>query len=59
MLHCVLESGVFMVKADIIRSVKELMSRNLDYIEIAHRLHLDPYLVQSIIDTINGKTRKK
>jgi hypothetical protein len=43
-----------MVKADIIRSVKELMSRNLDCIEIAHRLHLDPYLVQSIIDTING-----
>ena len=43
-----------MVKADIISSVRELLSRNLDCLEIAHRLHLDPYLVQCAIDFING-----
>ena len=43
-----------MVKAEIVRSVRELLGRNLDCLEISHRLHLDPYVVQWAIDFING-----
>lgn len=43
-----------MVKTEIVSSVRELLSRNLDCLEIAHRLHLDPYVVQWAIDFING-----
>ena len=38
---------------DLIMQVRELMDRHLDTLEIAHRLHLDPTDVQTIIDIIN------
>ena len=37
----------------LISQVRELMDRHLDTLEIAHRLHLDPTDVQTIIDIIN------
>ena len=39
---------------DIILQVKELMSRNLDVVEIAHRLHIDADDVRMIIDIVNN-----
>ena len=39
---------------DIILQVKELMSRNLDVVEIAHRLHIDSDDVCMIIDIVNN-----
>lgn len=42
------------ISKDIILQVKELMSRNLDSIEIAHRLHIDADDVRMIIDMINN-----
>ena len=39
---------------DIILQVKELMSRNLDVVEIAHRLHIDTDDVRVIIDIVNN-----
>lgn len=42
------------LNSDTIAAVRELMSRNLDCLEISHRLHLDPYMVQAAIDFING-----
>ena len=42
------------ISKDIILQVKELMSRNLDVYEIAHRLHIDSDDVYMIIDMINN-----
>jgi hypothetical protein len=39
---------------DIVLQVKELMSRNLDTFEIAHRLHIDADDVRMIVDIINN-----
>ena len=39
---------------DIVLQVKELMSRNLDTFEIAHRLHIDVDDVRMIIDIVNN-----
>lgn len=39
---------------DIVLEVKELMSRNLDTLEIAHRLHIDIDDVRMIIDVVNN-----
>ena len=36
--------------------VKELLSRNLDAIEISHRLHIDIEYVRSAIEIINQLT---
>ena len=40
---------------DLVMQVREFMER-FDCYEIAHKLHLDPYTVQAIIDFINGVT---
>jgi len=39
---------------DMILQVKELLERHFSAMEIAHRLKLDPYAVQAIIDTVNN-----
>ena len=38
---------------DLILQVKELMER-YDVYEIAHKMHMDPYTIQAIVDFING-----
>jgi len=40
---------------DLVLQVREMMER-FDTIQIAHKLHLDPYLIQAVIDFINGIT---
>jgi hypothetical protein len=40
------------ITRDWIRAVRELMERNLDALEIAHRLNLDPQDVMAIIKVI-------
>lgn len=44
-----------MYSRELIKEVKELMERS-DVIGIAHRLHLDPTLIQAVMDFINGVT---
>ena len=39
---------------DIVLQVKELMSRNLDTLEIANRLHIDVDDIRMIIDIVNN-----
>jgi hypothetical protein len=39
---------------DLIMQVRELLERTHDIYDIAHRLHIDPYTVQAIVDFING-----
>ena len=38
---------------DLILSVREMVERRLDVIEIAHRMNLDPQDIQAILDIIN------
>lgn len=40
---------------DLVLQVREMMER-FDVIQISHKLHLDPYLIQTVIDFINGVT---
>ena len=40
------------MKNSIIRQVRELLERNLDWLEIANRLNLDPADVQMAIEII-------
>ena len=41
-----------MNKHDIVLQVKELLTRHLDAVEIAHRLHMDLITVQQIIENL-------
>lgn len=39
---------------DMVLQVKEMLERHWSTADIAHRLKMDPYVVQSIIDAINN-----
>jgi plasmid maintenance system antidote protein VapI len=39
---------------DTIMSVREMLERHWDVSEMAAKLHLDPYTVQSIVDFLNN-----
>jgi len=39
---------------ELVLQVREMLERGWDTATIASRMHVDPYLVQSIIDFING-----
>lgn len=43
-----------MFSRDMILQVKEMLERHWDTYTIAHRLKLDPYMVQQVIDFINN-----
>jgi len=43
-----------MNKHDIVMQVRELLSRSLSVDEIASRLHMDPFAVQQIVETIRN-----
>jgi hypothetical protein len=44
-----------MFSRDLVLEVREMMER-FGANEIAHKMHLDPYLIQAVIDFINGVT---
>ena len=39
---------------ELVLQVREMLERGWDTATIASRMHVDPYLVQSVIDFING-----
>jgi hypothetical protein len=44
-----------MFSRDLVLQVREYMER-FDSIQISHKMHIDPVIVQAIIDFINGVT---
>lgn len=43
-----------MFTRDMIQAVKEMLERHWDVYTMAHRLKMDPYTVQQVIDFINN-----
>ena len=37
---------------DFILQVREMLERNLDVLEIAHRMHIDPSDIQAVVEII-------
>jgi hypothetical protein len=44
-----------MFNRSLVLQVREMMER-FGVNDIAHKLHLDPYLIQAVVDFINGVT---
>jgi ADP-dependent phosphofructokinase/glucokinase len=44
-----------MFNRELVSQVRELMER-FGANDIAHKLHLDPYLIQAVVDFVNGVT---
>jgi len=42
------------MKHDLIQAVKEMLERHCDVYDIAHKMHLPPDTVQTVIDIIQG-----